>query len=96
MAKKGMSPERAKELREDMGLFSTKLETRRVKKGLSQNGLSVASGVNFRTIQAYEQRTRPIEGGNIKILCSLCIALDCKMEDILEDKTTIERYKLIK
>lgn len=93
---KGISVEQAKKIRESKGIEDTKLQKARIKKKLSQKQLSVISGVKLRTIQCYEQGTRDIDSGGLEILCSLCLALDCKIEDILEDSTLIERYKIVK
>lgn len=96
MAGKGITPEQAQKIRKANGIEETKLQRLRVKKGLSQSNLSVVTAVPIRTIRSYEQKTRPIEGARLDVLCALCIALDCKIEDILEDKTLIEKYRLVK
>lgn len=96
MVKKGISPEQARKIREQKGLEETKLQKLRFAKGLSQRQLSVISGVSQRTIQCYEQRTRDINGAHIKTLCDLCIALDCKITDIIDNKTLIDRYNIVK
>lgn len=74
----------------------TKLQTLRLKKGLSQNGLSLKSGVSKRSIECYEQRTRHIDGAKLETLCALCFALDCKIEDIIESKTLIDKFRMCK
>lgn len=96
MAKFGMSPKQAQKLRAAKGIEDTKLQRIRTDKGLSQNQLAVASGVALRGIQSYEQRTRQIDGARLDILCSLCLALDCKIEDILENKELIEKFRMTK
>lgn len=96
MSKRGISIEHAKKIRVKNGIEDTKLHKLRVKNKMSQSGLSVMSGVRLRTIQNYEQQTRQINGAHLDTLCRLCIALNCRIEDILEDKTLIERFKLCK
>ena len=54
------------------------LKKLREKKKLSQ-------GVNLQTIKAYEQRTRNINHAQGDILNRLANALDCAIEDLLED-----------
>lgn len=96
MTKRGITPQQAKKIREEKGIEETKLEKLRVKKGLSQSSLSAISGVTIRAIQTYEQQSRPIDRARLDTLCRLCLALDCKIEDIIEDKELIEKYRLTK
>ena len=93
---RGITPHQAQKIRAARGLKDSKLTKFRLKKGYSQNDLSKISGVTKRAIQAYEQGTRPIEGARLDSLCNLCQALDCKIEDIIEDGDMIEKYKAVK
>ena len=93
---KGITPEQARKIREQNGLKETKLQKLRFAKGLSQKQLSVISGVSVRSIQCYEQHQRDINNAHLNTLCDLCIALDCKITDIIDDETLIERYKIVK
>jgi transcriptional regulator with XRE-family HTH domain len=97
MSKKGMTPEVAEELRikKDIGRGS-KLRRLRVKKELSQSELADLSGVPLKTLQKYEQGTTPLDGAKLNTICNLCIALNCKIEDIIEDEELIEKYTEIK
>lgn len=72
-----------------------KLKEIRTKNGLSQSQLAKKSGVNLRTLQQYEQGSRDINGASLKSLLDLCIALDCKLPDILTDKDLIEKLNTI-
>ena len=74
----------------------TKLQKLRKERGLSQSQLSAKSGVTKRAIQCYEQKDRLIEGARLSTLCALCFALDCKIEDILDDKALIEKFRMAK
>ena len=96
MAKSGMKPTQALKLREEKGLEITKLQKMRVAKGLSQNDLAAITGVSVRRIQNYEQKTKKIEGARLDVLCDIAIALDCKIEDILEDKAVIAKIRMAK
>lgn len=96
MTKRGITPTIARRIREEKGLKETKLQRIRVNKGLSQKDLSEISGITVRAIQNYEQRHRPIESAKLNTLCSLCMALHCKIEDILEDPQTIKMLKATK
>ena len=96
MSKRGITPQQAKQIRDEKGIAETKLQSIRVKRGLSQSKLAELSGITVRTIQCYEQRARQIDGARLHALCNLSAALDCKIEDILEDKDLIEQYRKVK
>ena len=96
MRKRGITVDQAKKIRESRGLKSTKLQTMRVSRGMSQDELSDASGVTKRAIQQYEQRNRPIEGAKLETICRLCVALDCKIEDILDSRRLVRLHDRVK
>ena len=93
--KKGINVEQAAEIKKKKGLVPTKLESLRIMARLSQNELANRAGVSLRLIESYEQRTRPIDGARMSTLVSLCIVLNCKLEDILEDEDTIQNLKIV-
>lgn len=74
----------------------TSLQKVRLKKGLSQKKLAEKSGVSVRTIECYEQRSRPIDGARLETLCELSKALGCKIVDILESQELIEKFNATK
>lgn len=78
------------------GLKITNLQKIRVKKNLSQSDLTELSDIKKRTIQGYEQGTLIIENASLKNLCSIASALNCKIDDILEDKELIKKYNSVK
>lgn len=92
MVKRGMKPEQARQLRSEKGLKETKLQKKRIEKGLSQNDLENISGVKKRKIQSYEQEDTSIDRARLETLCDLSIALDCKIEDILEDESLVKKF----
>ena len=94
--RKGITTQIARRIRAGKGLQETKLYKMRVKRGLSQNKLAEHSGVSNRTIRAFEQSENPIDGAKLKTLCKLCLALDCRFEDILESQEVIEMLKAVK
>ncbi len=55
----------------------------REKAGLSQGGLSKASGVNVQMIQHYEQGFRDINKAQAVTVLKLARALGCQMEDLI-------------
>lgn len=91
-----MKPQQAAKIREQQGIDETKLQKLRVKKGLSQNDLANFSGVPKRVIESYEQRARRIDGCKLETLCKLCLTLECKIEDIIEDNSVIDLLKKVK
>lgn len=88
-----MTPKKALEV---FNVRECKLKALRVKKGYSQSALAKISGVNKRNIQLYEQGERRIEGASLEKLCDLCKALDCKIDDLIDDEEIIKKYKEIK
>lgn len=62
----------------------TNLARLRKERGLSQSQLAKAAQVSLRSIQLYEQRQNGINNAQYNNLLSLCKALGCKIEDILE------------
>ena len=97
VSKRGITVETAKRIRVENGLKDeTKLQKIRVRKGLSQSQLAKASGVAVRTIQHYERGVRDIDGAKLDTICKLCLALGCKIEDILENEETIAKLRATK
>lgn len=61
-----------------------KLKELRESKGYTRRELSEITGLNFRSIQDYEQGHKQITSMKVDSLYRLSLALDCTMEDILE------------
>ncbi len=61
-----------------------RLQRRRKDCGITQRELSEKSGVNLRTIQQYERRSKDINKAAGATLRALSIALSCRIEDLLE------------
>jgi DNA-binding Xre family transcriptional regulator len=92
-----MTPKTAEAVRLKRGLDKgTKLRRMRVKKGYSQSELSAISGVPIQTLRRYEQSAIPINNAKLKTLCALCIALSCKIEDIIESEELLHKYRATK
>ncbi len=92
---RGITVEQALDIRREKGLESTKLQKMRVSRNLSQNQLSVISGVPVRTIQHFECRRRSIDGCKLETLLDFCIALKCKIVDIIESEDTILKFEQV-
>ncbi len=63
----------------------TKLKKLREARELSQADLARASGVSLRSIQVYEQRENNIDKAQSHTLYKLARALNCTIEDLLEN-----------
>lgn len=96
MTRRGMNPQQAAKIREEKGMTMTKLQKVRVEKGYSQSQLAAISGVAIRKIQDYEQKHRQIDIAKLETLCDLSIALDCSIEDLIENKELITKLRLTK
>ncbi len=66
-----------------------KLQAERKKAGLSQSQLAAAAGVSVRVLQGYECGARDINGAKLATLLKFCGALQCRLDDILDDPTTL-------
>ena len=61
----------------------TYLKLQRERMGLSQSQLADMSGINIKTIQAYEQRQKDIKSAKFETLQKLSVALGCEIVDLL-------------
>ncbi len=68
----------------------SKLQATRLSKDLSQSQLATVAGINPRVLQTYEQGGRDLSGAKLATLLKLCLALNCKLEDILPDGETAQ------
>lgn len=68
----------------------SKLQHTRLAHDLSQSQLATAAGINGRVLQTYEQGGRDLSGAKLATLLKICLALNCKLEDILPDGETAE------
>ncbi len=70
-----------------------KLQALRKARGLSQSQLAERTGISLRMIQHYEQGKNDLNSARLSTILKLCAALECKMNDILNDPETIELLK---
>ena len=73
--------------------MSKKLKEMRQAKGLSQSQLAEKTGINVRTLQHYEQGSKIFDNARIDTIMKCCIALNCKLEEILENQEYIDLIK---
>lgn len=62
----------------------TKLQQQRKRCGYSQKKLAERSGVNLRTLQQYELKTKDISKASVQTVVALANALGCRVEELLE------------
>lgn len=70
------------------------LQDVRKKKNLTAKELGAISGLNYRTLQNLESGFRNINTTTLDTLCSLAIALDCTLFDIITDENLKIKLKL--
>ena len=71
----------------------SKLKEKRQALGLSQSQLAEKSGVNVRVLQHYEQGSKNFDHARIDTIMKICIALNCKPEDVIEDEEFLALIK---
>lgn len=76
-------------------MTNSKLQNTRLSREMSQSQLATAASINGRMLQYYEQGAKDLSGTKLATLLKICLALNCKLEDILPDGETtelLERY----
>jgi transcriptional regulator with XRE-family HTH domain len=76
--------------------MTTKLKKMRESRGLMQKDLADMTGIKLRTLQYYEQGVLKFDSCRIDKIFNMALALDCDVEDILEDPdviATIREYQ---
>lgn len=68
----------------------SKLKTKRMEAGLSQSQLAEKANMNVRTLQHYEQGSKNFDHARIDTILRVCLALKCKIEDIIENQEYVE------
>lgn len=68
----------------------SKLKGVRLEKGLTQKQLAEAANINIRVLQHYEQGTKNFDHARLDTILKICLALDCKLADIIETEEYID------
>lgn len=78
----------------------TKLKDMRIYRGLSQQELAEAAGLNIGTLRHYEQGSKLIDNAKLETILKCALALECNYTRLLESKETIgliyENFKTAK
>lgn len=69
----------------------TKIKELRLKAGLTQKELAEKSGMDIKVLMAYESGKRNLDNAKLETILNLCIALQCRLEDIIEDENIKEK-----
>ena len=64
--------------------YPSKLKRIRVANGFTQQELSKLSGINIKSIAAYEQNPEKINKAKVETLYSIADSLNCDIKDIVE------------
>lgn len=73
--------------------MTKKLKEMRQFRGLSQSQLAEKTGINIRTLQHYEQGSKNFDHARIDTILRVCIALGCKLDDIIENPEYVDLIK---
>lgn len=76
--------------------MTKKLKEMRQSRGLSQSQLAEKTGINVRTIQHYEQGSKNFDHARIDTILKCCIALNCRLEDLIENEEYVELINKMK
>lgn len=66
--------------------YKSKLKQIRVSSGMTQEELSKLSGINIKSIAAYEQNPEKINKASVESVYNLSDCLGCSMDDIIEKR----------
>ena len=72
------------------------LQDRRKKKGLTQKQLAEISGITLKNIQHYEAGQRNLDNARLETISKFAMALDCRIEDILNSEDLKRLYNSVK
>ena len=73
--------------------MSKLLKEKRQAAGLSQSMLAEKAGMSLRTLQHYEQGAKDFDHARIDTILKVCVVLNCKLEDIIENPEYVEMLK---
>lgn len=71
----------------------SKLRDVRKSRGMTIKQLADKTGISFRSLGKYENGQLNIDGAKLKTLVKLSLALDCKVEEIIEEDILVKALK---
>lgn len=75
----------------EINAYPSKLKKVRMASGMTQQELSELSGVNIKSISAYEQTPNKINKASVETIFSIAECLNCDIKDIVETELLKER-----
>lgn len=73
--------------------MNQKLKQLRQATGLSQSQFAEKAKMSVRTLQHYEQGSKDFNNARIDTILKVCIVLNCKLEDIIDNQEYIALLK---
>ena len=70
-----------------LAVINSKLKKARICKGYTQESLAELSGVNIKSIAAYEQNPAKLSNASVNTILKLCDSLGVDIEDIIKYET---------
>lgn len=67
----------------------TLIQKLRLQKGLSQSELARLSGINYRTLQDFDQGRKSLANAKGEMIYRLSMALECTSDNLLSDSVTL-------
>lgn len=67
--------------------ITSKLKKARISNGYTQDSLAELSGVNIKSIAAYEQNPSKLANASVSTVMRLCDCLGCDIEDIINKES---------
>lgn len=76
---------------DEINAYPSKLKRVRMANGMTQQELSELSGVNIKSISAYEQTPNKINKASVETIFNIAECLNCDIKDIVETELLKER-----
>lgn len=81
-----------KKTRPPRNAASTKLKALRVARGITQREMVERTGINAGTYSQYEQGVKNFDNARINVILRVCVVLNCRINDIMENPEYIKAY----
>ena len=81
-----------KKTRPPRNAANTKLKALRVARGITQREMVERTGINPGTYSQYEQGVKNFDNARINVILRVCVVLNCRIDDVIEDPEYIKAY----